>query len=384
MLRLIWVGVAGVVVTVASGCADEGSSSGTDDTDPSTGSADASGVTGTPSTDGPTTASTTSAPSTATSDPVDTTQGDSESSATTSGCGTQCDSDEDAIAVAVGYGTRRVMSADGVEWTGFVEIDPAGGDDENLLRGVGYGGGAFVAVGGAGQGLSLVSFDGVEWVYEDRTHSSFLSDAVWFDDGFVAAGGNGYRVRSSDDGESWEETGGYFAGHFRDLVAGSDRVVAVGHTYGGNDMGLWSSTVDGVTWSDEQTGGAPLSSVAYGAGVFVAVGNGGRVMSSSDGQRWTDAELGLSGTEGVFFGDGQFHVAADSSYWTSTDGEAWSQTKVPDARGIAAELHGAFLTTSWPAAVLRSSRLGTWETVFQVEGSGLTDIAVGPPRAELR
>lgn len=286
----------------------------------------------------------------------------------------------DPIAVVVGYGTRRAMSDDGMTWSAFVEVDPNGGDDNNLLRGVGYGDGVFVAVGGGGEGLSMTSADGILWENENRTIGSFLSDTVWLAEGFVAAGGNGLRLRSEDHGATWGNEAGYYAGHFRAIAAGGDVAVAVGHTYGDvEDIGLWSTTADGVTWSGEQTGGAPFRAIAFGNGMFVAVGDEGRVSSSTDGQAWTDTDLGGEAIRDVAFAAGEFVLAADSAYWTSTDGTTWTDVGGGDARPISAYLEGAYLTVGWPATVSRAESLGAWNLVFDVGGSGFTQIAVGVP-----
>src|SRR5204863_5090657 len=63
------------------------------------------------------------------------------------------------MAVVVGYGGRRVSSTDGVTWENFQQLNPNGGDDADLLRGVAFGGGTFVAVGGS----TFTSPDGVVW-----------------------------------------------------------------------------------------------------------------------------------------------------------------------------------------------------------------------------
>jgi len=61
----------------------------------------------------------------------------------------------------------------------------------------------FVAAGGASQGFTMVSLDGITWPDENRTPRAFLSDAVALGDVFIAAGGNGLRLRSLDGGVSW-------------------------------------------------------------------------------------------------------------------------------------------------------------------------------------
>lgn len=287
----------------------------------------------------------------------------------------------DAVAVAVGYGTRRARSEDGLAWTDFQEVNPNGGDDDDLLRGIGYGGGVFLAVGGAGDGFSMRSLDGITWQDENHDPGSFVSDVAWQDGIFVAAGGNGLRMRSLDEGVSWQDDAGYYAGHYRAIAAGGGVVVAIGHTYGDTNVGLVSTTVDGVTWTAEQTGGAPYSggSLAYGGGAFVARNDAGEVRVSSDGAAWGDPVLELGDRGTVVFADGEHITAGDGAYWTSPDGGQWTEVPSPDARDLAGWIDGRHLALGWPATIAASEDLATWEIVFDPGGSGLTDIAFGVP-----
>jgi hypothetical protein len=286
----------------------------------------------------------------------------------------------DAIAVAVGYGTRRVRSEDGLEWTDFVEVDPDGGDDENLLRGIGYGDGVFLAVGGAGLGFSMRSFDGITWQDETHVFDAFASDVAWLDGTFVAAGGNGLRMRSLDGGVTWQDMGPYYSGHFRAIAAGNGVVVAVGHTYGDTNIGIVDTTSDGASWSGEQLVGAPYAGLglAFGAGVFVSRDEAGAVRSSSDGVEWGGV-LELDDGGAVLFADGRFVTADIGAYWTSEDGTTWDELAADDVRTPVGFVAGQWLTLGWPATIDASADLLSWQNVFAPGGSGLTDVAVGPP-----
>jgi hypothetical protein len=286
----------------------------------------------------------------------------------------------DAIAVAVGYGTRRVRSEDGLEWTDFVEVDPEGGDDPNLLRGIGYGDGVFLAVGGAGLGFSMRSFDGITWQDETHTFDAFASDVAWLDGTFVAAGGNGLRMRSLDGGVTWQDMGPYYSGHFRAIAAGNGVVVAVGHTYGDTNVGIVDTTSDGASWSGEQLVGAPYAGLglAFGAGVFVSRDDAGAVRSSSDGVDWGGV-LELDDGGAVLFADGRFVTAGNGAYWTSEDGTTWDELAADDVRTPVGFVAGQWLTLGWPATIDASADLLSWQNVFAPGGSGLTDVAVGPP-----
>lgn len=346
--------------------------------------ASADGDTGSSGADPSSTAGTSVSTTATTATATDPTAGDSSSAGDdSSGSGDDTASvDPDAIAVAVGYGTRRVRSVDGLTWTDFIEVNPNGGDDNDLLRGVGYGDGVFVAVGGGGEGFSMRSTDGITWTDENHTIGSFLSDVVVLDDGtFVAAGGNGLRVRSVDGGVTWIDPSEYFAGHHRAIAAGNGVAVAVGHTYGDGNAGLVTTTADGATWTELQIGGGAYSggSIVFGNGTFVARDDAGQLRASADGIAWTDADVAPSGDHRPVFGDDAFWIGSDDGYWTSADGLQWTPYASDQVRDPVVWFHGQYLTLGWPASIAASSDLTAWQTVFEPGGSGLTDIAIGVP-----
>lgn len=339
------------------------------------------GTAGDPSSASATSPSTTDEPNPTTADPSS--PGESSDGGDTSGAGDDTASvDPDAIAVAVGYGTRRVRSTDGLVWTDFVEVNPDGGDDNDLLRGVGYGDGVFVAVGGGGMGFSMRSTDGITWTDENHTLGGFLSDVVMLDDGtFVAVGGNGLRVRSTDGGVTWIDPSEYYAGHHRAIAFGNGVAVAVGHNYGDSSDGLVTTTQDGATWTPMQSGGGSYSggSIVFGNGTFVACDDDGVIRASNDGLAWTDADTTTTGARRPVFGQDAFWIGGDGGYSTSSDGVQWSQYASDQVRDPVIWFHDQYLTLGWPASIAASTDLTTWTTVFEPGGSGLTDIAIGVP-----
>lgn len=276
-------------------------------------------------------------------------------------------------AVAVGYGTHRMTSDDGLAWENHMIVDPGGGDDPNLLRGVGYGDGAWYAVGNQ----ILRSRDGITWTpveYESRDRG-FLSDAAFLDGTWVAAGGNGHRIRSIDGGASWGDDAGYFSGHYRAIAAGNGVFVAVGHTYGDSNVGLSSSTMDGASWTPERTGGDPYGSIAFGNGVFVAVGGSADISISANGVDWDD--LAVGGDLGrVEFQNGAFLIGDGSGYFRSTDGRSYTHVDaepLPDAVTFA---FGRYVATTWPGRMLESADLSSWTETIDMP-PGITDIELG-------
>ncbi|MFO0546966.1 MAG: sialidase family protein [Polyangiaceae bacterium] len=278
--------------------------------------------------------------------------------------------------VAVGYGGRRMTSDDGSTWENNVVVDPNGGDDNNLFRGVGFGGGLYVAVGGSSAGQIFTSPDGIAWTSQTPA-GSWLGDVVYVDGAFVAAGGNGLRQRSSDSGVTWTHQTDYYAGHYRGLAAGNGIVVSAGHTYGlATNTGLLSYSTDaGLTWSAEITTGPELNSIDFGNGVFVAVGGAG-CLRSTDGMVFTDCGLAGGNLDSVTFLNGEFVVPDQSGYWHSANGADW-QHLAAEVHGVTAYGLGLYLAVDWPDRVYSSPDLSAWSLVEQGNGPAFTEVVLG-------
>jgi hypothetical protein len=115
--------------------------------------------------------------------------------------------------------------------------------------------------------------------------------------------------------------------------------VAVG--YGGRR----ASSADGVRWEHDQelaaNGGDDwtlLCDVAFGKGVFVAVGGGDQYAPyqvTRDGKTWKEIRPGWKGRIGhIAFGNGRFVAGGGRLSW-SEDGESWKQgVKIPFDKGV--------------------------------------------------
>jgi hypothetical protein len=78
-------------------------------------------------------------------------------------------------------------------------------------------------------------------------------------------------------------------------------------------------------------GGASLNGVAYGDGLFVAVGDGGLIVTSPDGVAWTRRDSGeTANLRGVTCADGRFVAVGDAgTIVISDDGSAWAPVSGP-------------------------------------------------------
>jgi hypothetical protein len=137
---------------------------------------------------------------------------------------------------------------------------------------------------------------------------------------------------------TWTEHNPSLFTYFRGLAYGEGRYVAVGHRrlipFGEPDHPLRPSVAvspDGVKWAPAAAPAADdLEAVAYGNGVFVAVGR--NVFTSDDGDHWEqtlDAELGGEAAA-LTFGGGRFVIVTPGrgQVFTSTDGKTWASASL--------------------------------------------------------
>jgi len=275
--------------------------------------------------------------------------------------------------VGVGYGMRRSYSLDGETWMDGEFAQPQG-DDENLLRGVGFDHGRFMAVGNRVQ----YSDDGETWTDGSYTENSFLSDVVYLNGVWVAAGGNGARASSSDDGETFVSRGSYIEGHFRGIAAGNGVAIAVGHGYGSlADQGLYAVTSDGITWSPEVTGGPRLARIAFANGMFVAVGREGRCMRSTNGTSWSDCTVVAEDLASVRVVAGAFLVRTEAGVnYRSTDGVSFAEVQGENVPDLLTYGNGTYVGSNWTRLFRSSALSGPYDQVYNMD-PGFGDIVFG-------
>lgn len=226
------------------------------------------------------------------------------------------------VYVAVGYGTRRIVSCDyGQTWKNDEFDVDNGGDDGYLARGLTTGEGKFVAaVGGGGVQMLMTSDDGVAWNRIMRDGNGY-SDVAYGNGLFVAGGG--HISLTSPDGVMWGDPGSMGGGGivrhlaFGDYMGG--RFVGVG------DQGRRVNSRDGVAWDNNVEGGDTLRGVDYGNGVFVAITSGSATQYSEDGgDSWQSGSIsGASNVRGILFDGERFIVTSRSNSYTSTNGKDW-------------------------------------------------------------
>jgi len=290
--------------------------------------------------------------------------------------------------VAVGYGGRRISSVDGAAWDHDRRLSNQEQDNDDVLFGVAYGLGRFLAVGGGAQtGRILSTTDGASW--RELPSVAGRVAAIAFGHGrFVAA--HEAELLWSADGERFtagERLDWRGSVHARRMACGDTeagfRFVVIG------DIDLWSeerrvswrgATGDGTRWDHRALETTPASDVVYGAGIFVAVGPAGLVETSHDGQTWQRREVPApEGMRRVVWTGSRFLGTSERACWSSPDGIEWKREAVTLPCPIAWAREEPFLAVgfSWGGNVWTANSLTAWRRAGLGKGPSLEAVAWG-------
>lgn len=148
-------------------------------------------------------------------------------------------------------------------------------------------------------------------------------------------------------------------------------------------------STDGISWSLARQNTfdrplSPLSGVAAGAGRFVAVGNGGAIVTSTDGLDWQDVASGITqNLSAVTHAAGRWvAVGAGGITLTSTNGLDWTSATANTANLLRAVGHDgtAFFAVGDGGVIRRSIDGQTWTTVTSGVTTALYSFAYGANR----
>lgn len=176
------------------------------------------------------------------------------------------------------------------------------------------------------------SSDGFNWtqsaaIPNGTYNATFnLQGAAYGNGYYIIAGGfntNGEIIRSSN-GSAWTVVspscqylnGAAYSPAYNRFVA-VGRVASLGTIIYSNDSG--------TTWIDTSIGSFDHNSVAYGNGIFVAVGASGQIYSSADGITWTAQSSGTSAAllKVFFLKDRFFALGTSGTIISSTNAIQW-------------------------------------------------------------
>lgn len=238
--------------------------------------------------------------------------------------------------IGVGNWGFRSSTSDGQTW--HTEQNPSTGDDHSpdLLRGVAYGDGVFLAVGGDQNSMVMRTTDGVNWE-EDLAPfgGQWLGGAAYGNGRWIAAGGVGFAIYSDDGGLNWSELEGLPFSHIRTMAFADGTFIGTG------DDGLIITSSDGESFTERrQDGAVRLDYLDWAGGTWVAAGrqwNGNgfdsSCFASADAQSWVTCPIeGGSVVHGVYRDGGDVIVVGDGGYWRvgGVDDFSWASAEVPE------------------------------------------------------
>lgn len=224
--------------------------------------------------------------------------------------------------VAVSNGSTSIMhSSDGVTWTS-VTVGSFG------LSDVVYANGKFVAVGGELSGSTLitniqVSTDGVTWTRYTPSFQIQLKAITYGNGLFVAVANSGAvnRLATSPDGINWTQRTPAANNDWQSVAYGNGKFVAISSN--GTNRTMYST--DGINWTGIAV--TPNSnSIIFADGKFTTGKN-----YSTDGITWTNSTLEFS-PFGIAYGNGLFIAVGQSGtnrIAISTDGITWQLVVAP-------------------------------------------------------
>jgi photosystem II stability/assembly factor-like uncharacterized protein len=210
--------------------------------------------------------------------------------------------------VCVGSKGTVLTSSDGINWN-----IRNSGTTEDLIS-VTAGNNQFVAVGM--NGTVLTSKDGVNWT-QNTLNSDHFNSITYGNNYFVATGYRG-TIMTSTDGSIWTIEESDPAESLNSVTCNSNTFVAVGYN-------VVFTSVNNV-WVKKHVEGN-LQSVIYANSKFIAVGDKGKIMSSSDGSKWEEINSGVSQSlYNVTFADNKFLAVGERGIILySSDGIIWEK-----------------------------------------------------------
>jgi len=271
---------------------------------------------------------------------------------------------------SVGYGNGRFVvvgndtnamgviltSSGGTNWT------QAAGGMTNYLSDVCFGAGKFVIVGDNGK--ILVSPNGTDWTPRD-SGVTFPLTSVAFGHGLFIAAGLSYKGLTSADGINWTPITVDFAPSFKTIRFANDQFLMI------RDGSQIQTSTNGSNWINRffTRPGTSYSGINYGNGRYVVVGSrgqiggNGNIAISPDTLTWTPLDIGQTNTlysvaygSGLFVAVGGLNGGLSGLIFSSPDGANWS-AHPPGTRGWLADVryaNGRFIAVGSSGTILLS------------------------------
>ncbi|MBI1841880.1 MAG: hypothetical protein HYR88_13660 [Verrucomicrobia bacterium] len=253
-----------------------------------------------------------------------------------------------AVGGVVESGTRTygaiLTSTDGVQWVTQLAGVP------NYFNSVAYGNGVFVAASGQPSGSSaisnepLTSSDGAHWAASPSSPPHLV--IVGFHKGQFIGVGRDRAIMASSNGRDWRAIQGPGIADQMAFVSGGQRCMFSGKGFFGEGVVMSSQT--GESWDLARFSGAPLGSIegmAYGEGRFLILSARNAdlvdVFSSQDGLAFTWVTSLTSHHSSLAYGNGTFVAVGDGFIDSSRDGRKWETLYAQPASSLRSVTFGA-------------------------------------------
>ena len=253
----------------------------------------------------------------------------------------------------IGGQLRRILSHD------YGQSIVSETQNTGVQKSVCYGDGSYLIVGGMDHGIIWRGQTGENW-QQHILETESVSSCAYGNNRFVMYADG---LFSSIAGVEWEEGADtpWMEEGIQDITFGAGIFVAVG------DQGRIATTTHGTYWErDALQGNFQLKSVAFGNDLFVAVGNLGAILWSDDlGESWTTERVGNGIFQRVIFGHGFFFTSDGSDLYRSSDGIIWTSINTDGIQPLAS--YGILLIGLRGQQLYHSTDLGvTWSAQSQL------------------
>ena len=230
-------------------------------------------------------------------------------------------------------------------------------------------------------GFILESEDGENWESKERgvyapIYRIIFSKTKKY---FLSVGGN--RVTKTEDGETWENVT-VSGAQFVDVLEANNEFCACGWS------GFFATSPDGLTWSKSVAGSSSNNyrEIAWSKslGLYVLVGEGGIIYTSSDKTNWTSRTSGTNNNlNSVLYSDiAELFIAVGDSgtILTSPDGITWTArgTETNNLnRVVYLELYGSIIIVGNSGTILTSIDGTNWAKLESDIAVNLNGIEMG-------
>jgi len=263
--------------------------------------------------------------------------------------------------VVAGAGGWMAVSTNGTAWSSLSSMPPMD------LQDVAYGQGKFVITGRDGR-LAVGTRSGPLSIIQLSQDTGF--EGITYGGGKFVAVGSGGTVAISSNGLDWNMRRTRLGTSLKDVCFGEGQFVIVG------DRGTVLTTPgepDSVPHVELTPTTEPLTSVAFNAGTYVAVGSSS-ILVSSNASDWVSYPNAY-GHASIASGNGLFMASGGSALWASSNGVTWWQALGGYFDGKVAFAGERFWALSDGSGILMQSSAGWRE--FNPTTSELYGVAYG-------